>query len=334
MFWLDFGARGRENIANNAVLFLVGTENTVYYNVLCSLWYLGGGPCGAEKVIISCPTGTPCQAEKMIISCPTGNYLTWRRRRRQQQQQQQEQQEQQQQQQQQQNTYTNRNYDLVPGSIAGFAKPINIFIVHDDDISFLSLKVEIFLHRPLTSASKAQRPKAQNYRAIIFLIDWCCSLLPLSAFWCVGSKSKIEISHCEHRSAKVCEVVAFLKSSPRSCHIQSCNRRQHGSIDENVIWGKEVKALIRSTRQKASKNAHLLHTAQKKMAILSPSVGFCENCPYSRRLPSQGANLPDRCNQCTLTLASFFYFEEPRLMCIICGVPHPTKSDHNWKHKK
>ena len=58
---------------------------------------LGAGPCGAEKV---------------IISCPTGNYLTWR--------------QQQQQQQQQQNTYTTRNYDLVPGSIAGFAKPINI----------------------------------------------------------------------------------------------------------------------------------------------------------------------------------------------------------------
>ena len=132
MFWLDFGARGRENIANNAVLFLVGTENTVNYNVLCSLWYLGGGPCGAEKmifscgspcgagkVIISCPTGTPCGAEKgiiscptgaekmiiscptwtpcgaekMIISCPTGNYLTWRRRRRRPQQQQQQQQQ-------------------------------------------------------------------------------------------------------------------------------------------------------------------------------------------------------------------------------------------------
>ena len=147
MFWLDFGARGRENNANNAVLFLVGTENTVYYNVLCSLWYLGGGPCGAEKmifscptgtpcgaekviiscptgtrcgaekVIISCPTGTPCGAEKMIISCPTGNYLTRRRRRRRP--------RRRQQQQQQQNTYTNRNYDLVPGSIAGFAKPIN-----------------------------------------------------------------------------------------------------------------------------------------------------------------------------------------------------------------
>ena len=41
MFWLDFGARGSENIANSAVLFLVGTENTVNYNVLCSLWYLG-----------------------------------------------------------------------------------------------------------------------------------------------------------------------------------------------------------------------------------------------------------------------------------------------------
>ena len=40
------------------------------------------------------------------------------------------------------------------------------FIVHNDDISFLSLKVEIFLHRPLTSASKA--PKAQNYCAITF----------------------------------------------------------------------------------------------------------------------------------------------------------------------
>ena len=26
MFWLDFGARGRENIANSAVLFLVGAE--------------------------------------------------------------------------------------------------------------------------------------------------------------------------------------------------------------------------------------------------------------------------------------------------------------------
>ena len=42
MFWLDFGARGKENIANSVVLFLVGTENTVNYNILCSLWYLGG----------------------------------------------------------------------------------------------------------------------------------------------------------------------------------------------------------------------------------------------------------------------------------------------------
>ena len=36
-----FGARGRENIANSAVLFLVGAENTVNYNVLGALWYLG-----------------------------------------------------------------------------------------------------------------------------------------------------------------------------------------------------------------------------------------------------------------------------------------------------
>ena len=37
MFWLDFGARGRENIANSAVLFLVGAENTVNCNVLGAL---------------------------------------------------------------------------------------------------------------------------------------------------------------------------------------------------------------------------------------------------------------------------------------------------------
>ena len=62
---------------------------------------------GQKRWSFPAPQGLP---EKMIISCPTGNYLTWRRRRRRQQQQ---------------NTYTNRNYDLVPGSIAGFAKPIN-----------------------------------------------------------------------------------------------------------------------------------------------------------------------------------------------------------------
>ena len=154
MFWLDFGARGRENIANSAVLFLVGAENNVNYNAFGAFWYLGGRSLWGRKrdhflphrdslwgrkgdhqgltvgqkrwsfpapqglpVIISCPTGTPCGAEKIIISYTTGNYLTWR------------------QQQQQQihihihihkYTYTNRNYDLVPGSIAGFAKPINI----------------------------------------------------------------------------------------------------------------------------------------------------------------------------------------------------------------
>ena len=84
-----------------------------------------------------------------------------------------------------------------------------------------------------------QRLRRHKTTVRLLFIDWCCSLVPLSAFWCVGSKSKIEISHCEHRSANVCEVVAFLKSSPRSCHIQSCNRRQHGSIDENVIWGSQ-----------------------------------------------------------------------------------------------
>ena len=35
--WLDFGARGRENIANSAVLFLVGAANNVNYNVLGAL---------------------------------------------------------------------------------------------------------------------------------------------------------------------------------------------------------------------------------------------------------------------------------------------------------
>ena len=63
--------------------------------------------------------------------------------------------------------------------------------------------------------------------------------------------------------------------------------------------------------KKNSKNAHLLHTAQKKLAILSPSVGFCENCPYSRWLPSQGANLPD------------WWRNQGFHLCIIRGVPHP-----------
>ena len=119
MFWLDFGARGRENIANSAVLFLVGAKNTVNYNVLGALWYLGVRSLWGRKGDHFLPhrelpnmkvalTGWgrysgnnwgfnarcdifgsgPCGAEKMIISCPTG-------------------------------------ICLVPGSIAGFAKPIN-----------------------------------------------------------------------------------------------------------------------------------------------------------------------------------------------------------------
>ena len=36
------GLPGKENVVNSVVLFLVGTENTVYYNVLCSILGLQG----------------------------------------------------------------------------------------------------------------------------------------------------------------------------------------------------------------------------------------------------------------------------------------------------
>ncbi len=118
MFWLDFGARGRENIANSAVLFLVGAKNTVNYNALGALWYLGVRSLWGRKGDHFLPhrelpnmkvaltlgrTGWgrysgnnnwgfnarcdifgsgPCGAEKMIISCPTGIYLSCARQHR------------------------------------------------------------------------------------------------------------------------------------------------------------------------------------------------------------------------------------------------------------